>query len=288
MRVKLFHMGSNSQDFVNRMCMFDWTVSDRHRRRKIGIRKSMFPGSGSLVPSADHTQFWVDGKSLRSFLSCRPEFDNALKSGEPIICPPSMLCIHGRLNPETAIQGKLLGRPAYDAYVSLLAGERKYLNDTGPEVNLESVVGTSVNASDNLICEECCAATRQNLTCKIESFRTFTDLFVALQDDKKESRLARDSEHYFLLSKSWATGFKKAFGSILKSIESFGEGDVADASKNNAQPVLSGLADICGAPLSRVSCSDASQVVKEGDVSGFAIDDTVNGKITCKFSVSAL
>ncbi|KAG7352741.1 ubiquitin carboxyl-terminal hydrolase [Nitzschia inconspicua] len=271
---------------LGEMCMFDWGVSDRLKRRKAGIRKYMFRDCASFVPTTyqeNETQYWVEGKSLRLFLSCGPDLDEVLKSDDPIISPSSLLCAHGRLAPETAIQGKLLGERSYDAYVSLLTGERNLLHGNSLKVNVGSVVGIVLKVSDNIVCNECCEHAKASLTAKIEAVRNLTNLYSALQEEKNEKKSVRDSDCVYLITKSWATSFRKNFSSILKSVGSFDEGGCLDKLKDHANPILVGVADIDLTPFSGVD--PAYRLHEErhmGQLSDIcSLDETVNGKISC-------
>lgn len=271
--------------------MFDWAVSDRLKRRKVGIRKYMFHDCISLTPSANpapESLFWVDGRTLRGFLSCTSGFDEILNSGDPIVCPSSVLCPHGLLSPENAIQGKLLEKPIYDAFVSLLEGERKLLRDTGPEGDVRSVVGTICKASKNVLCKECCDRTKADSTAKIEQIRNLADLYTALQDDKKEDVAVKESDCVYLVTRSWATGFKKRFSALLKSTENSDEGGCLVNGKDDPAPVLAGVADIdLRAFIGQGAVGEEDLENKECQASGSKVlDGTVNRKITCKFFFS--
>jgi hypothetical protein len=274
------------------MCIFDWAVSDRLKRRELGIRKHMFVDSSSLVSRVcqnDDDQFWVDGDSLRHFLSCEPGLDKELKSENPIICPASFLCSHGRLSPNTAVRGKLLRKEIYDAYVALLTAERSHLNDIGPGVAVKSVVGTVVKASENLVCDECSKESKAKLMDKLEEIRNFTNLFVALDDEKKESKCVRERECTYLVSKSWASSFKKIFGSLLKSVINFEEGGSVEACCDDSPSlVLAGLADIDLSPFA-ISIWDnhRDRRIKGKNTASVVFDENVNGKITCKLASRA-
>jgi hypothetical protein len=183
------------------------------------------------------------------------------------------------------VRGKLLRKDIYDAYVALLTGERNHLNDTGPGVSISSVVGTVVKASDNLICEDCSKESKAKLMDKIETMRNLLNLFVALDDEKKENKSVREIEYIYLVSKSWASSFKKIFGYLLKSIGNFEEGGIIEAiDKESSSLVLAGLADIDLSPFSKsVSNNHSERKIEGKNTATVVFDESVNGKITCKF-----
>ena len=83
--------------------------------------------------------------------------------------------------------------------------------------------------------------------------------------------------------KSWVSSFKKVFSSLLKSVANFEEGGCLVPSKEGSNPVLAGLADIDLAPFSSSVGGNVPEPKKAEKDTAAVFDESVNGKITCKF-----
>lgn len=288
--------------FGFRMCFTDWHTSDRLRRRKLGIRKYMFRDPSTLLWQDDEnmskeTYYWVEGDTLRSFLACSPAFDDRLRSRESLVCPESFLCSHGGLHPRTARRGKVLRKGLYDAYVSLLRGERQLLRDTSAESHVSDVVGHVIEASSNLFCTECVKSYGIDLSKKLEYVKAVKDLYFALEEEESaaldKSQLNFDAsnegcpeEHYaYVLSRSSTTNFKRKAAALIKSVAGFDEGGPMEgsASSSAAAPRLSGLDDIDIESFQiGVGASSFTQCMEIPKTQGTnEIEKKFNGNITC-------
>ena len=280
--------------FLNRMCIHDWGTSDRLTRRKMGIRKFMIVDSTSLLRSdkgsseSDESFYWVDGDVLRKFLTCQSDLDDELKSTDAIVCHPSIFCRHGRLSPGTASRGKILRKPLYDAFISLLAGERKAMRATEPDFDDDYVVGSIIKPSKNLECQMCSESYKEELTQKVEFIQNVKKLYQAVFDERTDKDTLKGELEMFIVARSSITHFKKLAAAMMKSVARIDEGGVLEDSSGTSPNVLAlhGIDEIdvsCfrGSPPSTQRIESKDAVKSSG---GDEMDEFLNHKITCKFA----
>lgn len=288
--------------FVSRMCLTDWKTSDRLRRRRAGIRKSMFKDPSSLFRQEDEnleksTYFWVDGEIFRRFLECTPDLDEQLRSRKALVCPESLVCPHGGLHPRTARRGKLLRNELYSAYVCLLKGERKLLQNTGSDADVSDVVGTVIEASSDLYCTECSASYQIALAKNLDFVKGVKDLYFALEEEVDTA--AHNSQLYYntsnegcpeeqfayVMSRSSTTNFKKKAAALMKSFAGFDEGGPSDRSSSSSSTIqLCGLDELeiesfflSAGASSFTQCREVPESHRVNE-----IEKRFNGNITCK------
>jgi hypothetical protein len=227
------------------------------------------------------TYFWVDGDALRLFLMCDISLDKKLETSDPIVCPESVLCCHGSLHPSTAIKGKLLRKPVYDAYVSLLTEERNLLSRRGLQTEQNSVIGREVQASENLICMSCKESRQGILKQQVELIKNMSNIYDAIQI--KDNFSKKEDPSYYVIPKTWATDFKKLFLEVIKSVADFDKGGVIDRDKLERDIVFGGVDRVNLKPLTGVSTAAECALMKKGKgTAETVLDPKVNTKITCK------
>jgi len=281
----------NKYKILTESCFEDYVASDRLRRRRDGIQKYMFVDPSSMLVQEgqkegnDEPYFWVDGDAFRQFLACDLSLDDKLRSNKPIVCPETLLCLHGRLHPRNARRGKLLRKSLYDSYVSLLKGELKLLSETS-EVNDNDVVGCVITPNRNMSCVECSKQYCNELTKKLEFIKNVYDLYAHLKDEKTyqyeskfvKSEICMDStteEYLYILSRTTITTFLGLVDKLTKSAEGFNKG----ANLVNKSTFLNGIddIDICVFPGSPTFVG--SKMQDPGSTSN--LDDKFNTKLTC-------
>ena len=237
--------------------------------------------------------FWVDGKTLRQFVACDRSLDDKLSSGEAIISPMSLLCSHNRLHPRTARNGKLLRKSVYDAYVSLLSAERKYLSATS-EIKESDVVGHPFTLSGDITCEDCSKSYRKDLGEKLEFLRNIYDVYSDIIDETKDAMTslkndyaekAVEENYAFVVARSTITKFKKLVVDLMKSVADFGKGCNLDISSvlsdRKRNFVFDGIDDLdLSSFLGSQTCATENKSKSSG--TNDAIDEKWNSKITCK------
>ena len=267
-----------------RMCLQDYVVSDRLRRRKDGIQKYMFVDPSSLLVQESKRRknnepyFWVDGDALRQFFACDRSLDEKLRSNKPIVCTETLLCPHDCLHPRDARRGKLLRKSLYDSYVSLLKAERKFLSETS-EFEDSDVVGCVITPDEKLICVECSKQYCNELAKKLEFTKNVNDLYVHMKDKTKLKFVEHEREYLYILSKSAVTAFTSLVDKLRKSTEAFSKGANLDRSSTTITSanflILNGIDDI---DIS--SFPGSPTFVNPGSTS--KIDEKFNTKFTCK------
>ena len=247
----------------------------------------MFPDASTLLFRDDNVEtkdyVWVNADSFRRFLSCEKGLDHKLKSSDPIVCSESMLCSHERLHPSTASKGKLLRKPVFDAYVALLAGERRYLTRNEVDSAQGSVVGREIRATDDLICKTCLESRKDVLKERTELIKNMMDLYHAFIS---QDGMSKDEDpSFYVIPQTWMTQFKKLFLELAKSVGAFEEGEVLEFEKAKAGITFSGLDSVDIKALMGISSNAAPAKTKKGkDVPEMKLDPKVNTKITCKYS----
>jgi len=287
---------------LTELCKVDFAVSERLMMRKDGIRKFMFSNPNSLLlqegqkKEDNEPYFWVDGKSLRQFVACDSSLDDKLKSDDPIICPKSMLCIHGHLHPRNARRGKILRKSFYDSYVSILSEERKCMSISG-SVNERDIIGCMISSEEGMTCDQCAECYRNDLSKKLDFLKTIIDLYVDVKDEAKDltKGTTKDStkqdinrhEYSFVVTRSSIAKFKKLVVDLFKAVADFWEGTYLNHSTINFESrnktILEGIDDLdlsCfpGGPTYRGYRSENDLEIMEMHDS---VDEKFNSKITC-------
>jgi hypothetical protein len=225
----------------------------------------------------DYRYYWVDGDMLRKFVGCQSDLDELLKSTNPIVCHWSKLCPHGQLSPGTASRGKVLPKPLYDAYVSLLDGERKLIHNTGPDSRINNIIGCIVEPTTNLLCDICSLSYKKNVSEKVEFIQNVKNLYIAVADEKSDKETLKGEEYMFVVSRSSITQFKKLASAMMKSVATIDEGVILDdtyGASSNKLP-LHGIDEI------DISCFKS----KNFTISSVnnEMDERLNRKITCMY-----
>lgn len=284
------HFLFSSYFYGGRLCYDDYAIMDRLIRRKDAIRKCMFVDPSSLLLESqwqdnDIPYFWVDGETLRQFLACDRSLDDKLKSCDPLVCPASLLCKHGFLHPRNARRGKLLRKPLYDSYVSLLSAERKFLSVTD-EVKHSVIIGRTINSKETMTCEDCSTSYRKELSKKLEVLRNVNDLYLDIIDETTDSTNSskgeKSEEHAYIVARSAITKFKKLFVDLMKKVADFEKGGYFNSAKVDSKnsSIFNGIDDLDtsffpGSPV----CTMCANADAKADHS---LDEKINSKITCK------
>jgi hypothetical protein len=235
--------------------------------------------------------FWVDGTALRQFLACDRSLDEKLSSGDPIVCPDSLLCRHGYLHPRNARCGKLLRKSLYDSYVSLLLAEREHCAVAGEFTENDDVIGCRITAEEDIICQDCSKSYRNELGEKLEFLRNINDLYVDIIDETKDSikgpkvgsiKGSVEEEYSYIVARSTITKFKKHVIDLMKSVADFSQGghlemitDYLDSENNTVLDGIDGL---------DMSYFPGFPSFLDTRIAGMddTLDEKFNSKITCK------
>ena len=241
------------------MCLQDGQVSNRLQRRKNGILQHLFHDASSLILDESFQNdnvgaeepVWVGADFLRDFLRCDPDLDGQLNIREPVLKHQQLLCPHNRLHPRTARQGKLLPRSQYDAYTSLLQGERKLLCQQSATDDPGSPTDCEIIPSRNLFCDICADSYCKELKEKLNLLKSIKDLYhvllppvddKALDMDEEVGFECAEDEFAYAVSRITVTKFKKCVVSLLKPFKDYDEGFVVDESKKSKEnPRIAGL-----------------------------------------------
>lgn len=255
----------------------------------------MFPTLNSLVfphHSIEDDLIWVDGKILRNFLACNKNFDDHLKRESPLLC--SRLCPHGRCHPRDLRNGKLLRKSQYNAYVALLAAERKYLVSIDGMVNDSPIVELPVRTKvDGLICKECNSLYCDELLQKISLVKSIKELYnevleatqpneAPLYYDEDHLSLSEEDKYAYAVAKFNLTKFKKMAEALFKSLSNFDEGGTPDEASPAVVSVgIDGLDLSAFTPRRSFSGGDNVNGLSSTDyVEDLAV---VNKRLTCEF-----
>ena len=279
----------------------------------------MFPDAGALSTSpssgdnnvrctsekrTDEFPIWVNSDPLRKFLSCGIELDRHLHGHGPLLRHKHLLCEHDGLHPRVARRGKLLPRPMYDAYVSLLEGERNLLRKQrgsppgvpDDEANSDQTNDCVITPDTHLFCKECSRSYRSELAHKLEFIKclkmVFEDLDTKMEDcsleyDEDEEPLSCPEDGFaYAISKQFVTKFRKEVTATLKTLANFVEGaTLSFADDGSVKSVISEGLDAVDISVFQFDKSDAivgpkekAKSTKEED----KLDSRVNTAISCR------
>mmetsp|Transcript_27557 Transcript_27557/g.66233 ORF Transcript_27557/g.66233 Transcript_27557/m.66233 type:complete len:2159 (-) Transcript_27557:44-6520(-) len=285
-------------DFYDRLdhrCASDLLVAERLGCRRFGIQKFMFPSLSSLVfphHSEEDGYVWVDGMTLRDFLSCDTRFDNHLKNKSPILCSPNSLCSHGKIHPRDIRRGKLLRKSQYDAYVALLEAERNELMSVDPSVDdgpiVEELMKTTANG---LICAECnemyCSELQQKMRL-VESIKKLYNETLGMNQvdeaplyyDEDYPPQSDEEKYAYAVAKTSLTKFKDRAKEVFKSVTNFDLGGTPEGKSSTI--VIDGIDDLDLSlfPAGRSLCGVENVAALSSDDS-FEDFAKVNKKLTC-------
>lgn len=287
------------------MCFLDGRASDRIRRRKTGIRRFLFPNAGSLLPieiesnlvAHNESHAWIRSDVLKRYLRCNRDLDEQLSSTDPILSHRQLLCEHGRLHPRVARKGKLLPRCTFDAFMSLLQGERNLLHQESQTVQkANEVCDLIVLHNANLFCPECSQSYSEKLSQKLDHLKNLKNLYEALDpalDDspllyKEDIPTCAEERFAYLISRQTATKYRKMFGTLMKKLSKFEDGGIfdADIASSVQSPILyEGLdtLELPGVQVGFVSNSgDKAKVGAKKNDNSDKLDILFNSNITCK------
>jgi hypothetical protein len=245
------------------MCFQDGLISDRLQRRNIGIRRYLFNDASSLIPDdvsptekdAINAPIWVGTEFLRGFLRCDSELDGQLRLQEPALKHQHLLCEHNLLHPRQARQGKLLARTQYDAFVSLIEGERKLLcEQSAGDYQAALVNDCEITPSNNLFCTVCAESYEGELSTKLELLKNIKNLYdefdsivdgEALKLNEGEDLTCPEDGFGYAVSRQSVTKYKKSVTTLLKTLQKFDEGlEVEDTNGPIAGSSLTGVDEL--------------------------------------------
>lgn len=276
---------------LSELCIADAQVTDRLHRRRVGIRKYIFPNAQALVrtiPYENDSEIgaWVSTAFLKHYLQCRDdnEFEALLQSTDPILKQSVYMCEHGRLSPAVARSGKLLPIPLYEALISLLRGERALLmRESNPSAIANyQVEDCRILPYGNLICKDCSESHRARLSEKLDTMRAASDLYDALDNKKDDVEIIYDEgnepqvdEEMFVyaISKQTAVRFRRRFAAMMKLVAKIDcGGNLDNGIKSSSSSIYEGLNAIDSALIQ----PDDEILVTD------SLEKFVNSNITCK------
>ena len=278
----------------------------------------MFVDAGSLstntssianIPSLgenghDELPVWVAADPLRKFLSCGDELDTRLHEKGPLLRHQHLLCEHNGLHPRVARRGKLLPRKLYDAYVSLLDGERKLLREqmgNPPSQDAEPLARDAINdcvitPDSGLFCRECSQSYRTELAEKLEFIMCLKTLYDDLAPSAEDCSLEYDEDEEplscledgfaYVISKQFISKFRKQINATFKSVANFVDGaTVSFADDGTTRAAVSEGLDAVDISAFKVQKSedkvDSQDISKSTKVQD-KLDIQVNSAISCK------
>lgn len=260
------------------MCLDDAQTARRMARRRESIRTKVFPDFSSFRLDEKASSVWVEGKSLRRFLSCRmgPETSPIAVATFQFEDPLPLLCKHSNagLHPRIARRGKLLPREVYEAMCSVLDGER-----------IVSMNGRVIDQS-NLVCEECSTDYRSQLASRLTWVMAIRDLLELLDtandisitfEPGEEDDDDNDTKVVYAVSRKFVTRLRTLMNDLMKSVAA------ADATGPPAMGDMSLSPHVEGVPEG-FDAVDTSSIAFDDDwyVNDGSLDLTVNGSHTCK------
>ena len=195
-------------------------IDMRLKTRKRSIMKSFF----SEKAMNGEKNVWVEGSTLRRFLSC----DDAMKdiignANGPILKHDKLICTHGKgIHPGVSNGGKLLTKSQFQSYCKILHSEKleinKYSNSKDSHLGKghENIYDIKVSTNSNFYCEECDKDQRKEIESKVDRFRLFIDLYDQLGNENDEfSHFSNDQ--IFAISRSSASALRKFALKVLKT-----------------------------------------------------------------------
>jgi hypothetical protein len=297
----------------SRMCFADGRKSDRLRRRKAGIRKFMMQNAGSLIhdktgsvsKGKDESTVWVETDFLEKFLRCDRHLDQHLQSSGTLLRHQRLLCDHNRLHPRVTRRGKLLPRLMYNAYISLLEGERTLLNQESEAMEEGNRIANDciITPASNLFCSKCSQSYRDELSKKLESLKNVKNLYDALNSltddsalfyEEGEDPVSAEEAYTYAVSRQTVTKYRKCVAALMKTLAKFDDGGSVDAEESSfsKQTIYEGLDALDISPFqfdqaegdTRMN-KTPEQVDSRKEDESTKLDKLFNSNITCKFSV---
>jgi hypothetical protein len=230
---------------------------------------------------------WVETSFLRHFLSCEKllceDFEQKI-----VLQHRKLLCSHRvpGLHPRVARRGKLLPKPAFDAYIDTI--QEEIITIVGNECSEWEVIDCEITLSKNLICEDCMHEYKQELGQTLKHAKRLKYLHNEL--DPKEMKFSRNldvdeivdsqTEQYaYMVSRKFITWFRNNMVRLMKHAGTTIMNQNFDLSSSMSSiSVAEGLdglnvSEFCSAnflPSSSSTIDDEGIVVR------------VNGPLTCK------
>jgi hypothetical protein len=264
----------------------------------------MFENAGSLLPEklefgqsdGRESSVWVEADFLRRFLSCDNDLDQRLRSSGPLLRHKSLLCEHTGLHPRVARRGKLLSKSGYDAYVSLLKGERALMREECETAMEETDIidsETEITAA-NMFCSKCSRVYRDQLEKKLNLLQNIKALYDALDTLNDDSPLAYEDgeepdgpaeDYAYVVSRQSVTKYRKVVAALMKTLSKLDDG--APLGATSGDPVIfEGLDALDISPFEMClgeEYRDRKQTETGNDEEPDKLDKLFNSNITCEF-----
>jgi hypothetical protein len=259
----------------------------------------------------DNLPVWVDGQALRRFVSCQEDLAPQLFGKGPLLRHKHLQCDHVGLHPRVARRGKLLPRPIYNAYVSLLQRERALLRQEtkgngskngGDHVGdiEEPINDCLITPEANLYCETCSQSYRDELSTKLELAQNLKRVYgkldgkddCSLEYDEDDAPSCPQEEFAYTVSRPFITKLKRQITAMIKTLANLDDGTTLPAggagSLIGREAVVEGLDAM---DLSNFQFDAFSTNGKEAMANGTAnsdydrLDEQINSSITCEFGI---
>ena len=251
-------------------------IDMRLKTRKRSIMKSFF----SEKAMNGEKNVWVEGSTLRRFLSCDDAMEDIIGNANgPILKHDKLICTHGKgIHPVVSNGGKLLTESQFQSYCEILHNEKleinKYSNSKDSHLGKghENIYDIKVSTNSNFYCEECDKDQRKEIESKVDRFRLFIDLYDQLGNENDEfSHFSNDQ--IFAISRSSASALRKFALKVLKTSL-----QVNGCNRDEIPFIpVEGIHSLSPELLSPLYVSNEPQRKIE------EIDEKVNSKIICKY-----
>ncbi|GFH52133.1 hypothetical protein CTEN210_08609 [Chaetoceros tenuissimus] len=245
-------------------------IDTRLKIRKRSIMESFF---SDKAMNGEKT-IWVEGSTLRRFLSCDDGMEDIIGNANgPILKHNMFICKHGKgIHPDVSNGGKLLTELQFQSYCHILHSEKLEINKNSTDPHLgtgyENIYDIKISTNSNLYCSECDKDHRNEIESKVDRFRLFIDLYDQLGNYAFSHF---NNDQIFAISRSSASALRKFALKVLKTSL-----QVNGCNKDEIPFIpIKGIHSLSPELLSPVNISYEQQGKTE------EIDEKVNSKIIC-------
>ena len=259
----------------------DQQKANRMNCRRFGLMNFML--SKEVTTQEDEKNgVWVDGGTLRRFMSCEDTMDDILSSPDkPILIVKDHICEHGKgIHPKDAHKGKWLSKQCFEVYLSLLKAEKQLrLEGSGKDSeNCSQTLCDVLVTKSNLRCITCEKEYKTSLQEKVDKINLLMKLYCDLAPSIDNIDIQNESnEEVFAVYRPFTTALRKFALKFMKELARTGSRSTIDSIDANEAHIFE--AGIGGIEMKKLMPWLTNEVE---ETSGSFIDPTVNSKITCK------
>jgi hypothetical protein len=189
----------------------------------------------------------------------------------------------------------------FNAYVSLLGGERALLLQESQTANVEKDINDcTITPSTNLFCSKCSQSYRGVLSKKLDSLKNIKNLYDALDAttddsplfyDEGEDPTSPEEAYAYVISRQVATKYRKCVAALMKTLAKFEEGATLgeDEVSSDSQPIFEGLDALDLSIFQFGQLSGNADKKKNGttnDENPDKLDKLFNSNVTCESEFS--